>query len=115
MTAMLVFKRLTALAVMSGALLAGAGAALAEAGRPTNWQLGLQESATPVMDTIISFHNYLLIVITLITLFVLALLMVIVVRFNAKANPTPRRLPGSAGCSPAPQNGIVEGAPSFSR
>ena len=88
---MLVFKRLTALAVMNGALLAGAGAALAEPGRPTNWQLGLQESATPVMDIIISFHNYLLIVVTLITLFVLGLLVVIAVRFNAKANPTPSR------------------------
>ena len=91
MTAMLVFKRLTALAVMNGALLAGAGAALAEPGRPTNWQLGLQESVTPVMDIIISFHNYLFIVITLITLFVLGLLVVIAVRFNAKANPTPSR------------------------
>src|SRR5438128_1068823 len=92
---MLVFKRLTALAVMNGALigalLASAGTALAEPGRPTNWQLGLQESATPVMDTIISFHNYLLIVITLIAAFVLALLVIIAVRFNARANPTPSR------------------------
>jgi cytochrome c oxidase subunit 2 len=91
MTAMLVFKRLTALAVTNGALLAGAGPALAEPGQPSNWQLGLQESVTPVMDIIISFHNYLLIVVTLITLFVLGLLVVIAVRFNAKANPTPSR------------------------
>jgi len=90
MTAMLVFKRLTALAAMMGAFAAG-GAAWAEAGRPSNWQLGLQESVTPVMDTIISFHNYLLIVVTLITAFVLALLVIIAVRFNVRANPTPSR------------------------
>jgi len=91
MTAMLVFKRLTAAVVTTGALLSGMGTALAELGKPSNWQLGLQESASPVMDFVVSFHNYLLVVITLISLFVLALLAVIVVRFNAAANPTPSR------------------------
>ncbi len=43
------------------------------------------------MDDITSFHNWLLITITLITLFVLALLAIIVVKFNAKANPVPSR------------------------
>jgi cytochrome c oxidase subunit 2 len=43
------------------------------------------------MDNIISFHNFLLVIITLITLFVLALLVVIIVRFNARANPVPSR------------------------
>jgi cytochrome c oxidase subunit II len=91
MTAMLVFRRLTAAVVTTGALLAGMGTALAELGKPSNWQLGLQESASPVMDFVVTFHNYLLVVITLISLFVLALLVVIVVRFNATANPTPSR------------------------
>jgi cytochrome c oxidase subunit II len=93
------FKRLAAAATIGaltigawvGALLAGADAASAAFGQPSNWQLGLQQSATPVMDFIVTFHNYLLVVITLISLFVLALLGVIAVRFNAKANPTPSR------------------------
>jgi cytochrome c oxidase subunit II len=96
---MLVFKRLTAAAVtigvLTGALVAvlfiGAGEALADFGKPSNWQMGLQQSASPVMDFIITFHNYLLVVITLIALFVLVLLGIIAVRFNAKANPTPSR------------------------
>ena len=88
---MLVLKRLTAMAVTIGALLAGAGVAWAGLGQPSPWQLNFQQSATPVMDNITSFHNFLLIVITLITLFVLALLLIIIVRFNARANPTPSR------------------------
>jgi cytochrome c oxidase subunit 2 len=88
---MLVLKRLTAMAVTIGALLAGAGVAWAALGQPSPWQLNFQQSASPVMDNIISFHNFLLVIITLITLFVLALLLIIIVRFNAKANPTPSR------------------------
>src|SRR5262249_19166206 len=67
------------------------GLAWAGLGQPSSWQIGLQQSVTPVMDFIASFHDYLLIIISLITLFVLALLVVIIVRFNAKANPTPSR------------------------
>jgi cytochrome c oxidase subunit 2 len=88
---MLWLKRLTALAVTIGALLVGVGAAWAALGHPTPWQFGFQESATPVMDNIVSFHNFLLVVVTLITVFVLALLLVIIVRFNARANPVPSR------------------------
>jgi cytochrome c oxidase subunit II len=88
---MLVLKRLTAMAVTIGALLAGAGVAVAGLGQPSAWQLNFQQSASPVMDNIISFHNFLLVIITLITLFVLALLVVIIVRFNARANPIPSR------------------------
>jgi cytochrome c oxidase subunit II len=90
-TAMLMLKRLTALAVVLGAVMAGAGLAFAGLGHPTDWQLGLQQSATPVMDIIISFHNFLLYIITAISAFVLALLLIIIVRFNAKANPVPSR------------------------
>jgi cytochrome c oxidase subunit 2 len=88
---MLVLKRLTAVAVTISAPFAGAGVALAGLGQPSAWQLNFQQSATPVMDNIISFHNFLLVIITLITLFVLALLLIIIVRFNARANPTPSR------------------------
>jgi cytochrome c oxidase subunit II len=91
MPTMLVFKRLTALAVMGLVLLAGAKAAMAGLGQPSPWQLGFQQSATPVMDNITWFHDFLLYIITGIALFVLVLLIIVMVRFNARANPVPSR------------------------
>jgi cytochrome c oxidase subunit 2 len=85
------FSRLSEYAVAVGALLAGTGAALAGAGQPLPWQLGLQEAASPVMADITSFHNFLLWIITAITAFVLILLLIVMIRFNARANPTPSR------------------------
>ena len=88
---MLVLKRLTALAAtVTPGLLIG-GAALAGSGQPSHWQMGFQQAATPVMENIVWFHDFLLWLVTAITLFVLALLVIILVRFNAKANPTPSR------------------------
>jgi cytochrome c oxidase subunit 2 len=94
---MLVFKRLAAMAVgvgalAMGALMAGGETALAAYGLATPWQIGFQDSATPIMDEITSFHSFLLYVITAIALFVLVLLVIVMVRFNAKANPTPSRV-----------------------
>src|SRR5579864_2730392 len=86
---MKVLSRLTAAAVAT--LLASAGAALAELGQPTPWQLGMQDAASPVMADIVGFHTFVLWIITAITAFVLALLLIIIVRFNARANPTPSR------------------------
>jgi cytochrome c oxidase subunit II len=91
MTTMLGFKRLAALAVTIGVILTGAGMALAGDGQPSPWQLGFQQSATPVMDNIVSFHTFVLYIIVGISAFVLALLLIIMVRFNARANPTPSR------------------------
>ena len=88
---MLVLKRLTLLTMTMAAILAGGGVASAGIGQPSEWQVGLQQSATPVMDYIIWFHDYLLYWITAITAFVLALLIIVIVRFNARANPTPSR------------------------
>lgn len=71
---------------------ASASEAIAEAGRPVEWQIGLQEFVTPVGDFIAWFHNGLLLpIITVITLFVLGLLLLVMVRFNEKANPTPSK------------------------
>src|SRR5256885_8205039 len=83
-------QRLLGVAVAGVALAAG-GAAFAELGQPAPWEWTLQESATQVMDYITWFHNFLFVLITVITLFVLALLVVVVVKFNAKANPVPSR------------------------
>jgi cytochrome c oxidase subunit 2 len=83
-------RRLLGLTVAGVALVAG-GAAFAELGQPAPWEWTLQESATPVMDYITWFHNFLFVLITVITLFVLALLVVVVIKFNARANPVPSR------------------------
>src|SRR5580700_5698214 len=83
-------RRLLGLAVAGVALVAG-GTAFAELGQPAPWEYKLQGSASPVMDSITHFHDWLLIVITLISLFVLGLLVIIVVKFNAKANPVPSK------------------------
>lgn len=91
MTTMLGFKRLAALAVTIGVILASVGMALAGDGQPSPWQLGFQQSATPVMDNIISFHTFVLYIIIGISAFVLVLLLTIMVRFNARTNPTPSR------------------------
>ena len=83
-------RRLLGLAVAGVALVAG-GTALAELGQPAPWEYKLQEAATPVMEEIVWFHNWLFFIITVITLFVLALLVIVVVKFNAKANPIPSK------------------------
>jgi cytochrome c oxidase subunit II len=88
---MLVLKRLTILAATMAAALATGGAAVAGLGQPSEWQFGLQQSVTPVMDNIVWFHDFLLYIITAITGFVLVLLIIVMVRFNARANPTPSR------------------------
>jgi cytochrome c oxidase subunit 2 len=72
-------------------ILASVKLALAGLGQPSPWQIGLQESATPVMDDLIWFHNFLLWIIAVITAFVLVLLVVVMVRFNARANPVPSK------------------------
>jgi cytochrome c oxidase subunit 2 len=76
---------------VAGVALAAGGTASAELGQPAAWEYKLQEAATPVMESITSFHNFLFVLITLITLFVLGLLVAIVVKFNAKANPVPSK------------------------
>ena len=79
-------------AVLGGAVLAWTGGqAFAAEGVPEPWQLGLQDAVTPVMHDITQFHNFMLYLITAITLFVLVLLLVVMVKFNAKANPTPSK------------------------
>ena len=60
--------------------------------QPHEWGLGFQPSASPVMDQILSFHNLLLWIITATCLFVLALLVWIVIKYRAKANPVPSKV-----------------------
>ena len=68
------------------------GLALAAAGHPIAGQIGFQDSVTPVMDEIEVFHNDMLIwIVSAIVLLVLALLVVIMVRFNSRTNPVPAK------------------------
>ncbi len=77
----------------AGALLAALNPALAQevVGAPRNWQLGFQEAASPVMERLDSFHDFLVIITTLIALFVLGLLGYVIIRFRAGRNPVPAR------------------------
>ena len=83
-------RRLLGLAIFGTALVAG-GAAFAEVGQPAPWEHALQPSASPVMDNIAWFYNFLTYIIVAITLFVVALLVIVMVKFNAKANPVPSK------------------------
>jgi cytochrome c oxidase subunit 2 len=80
---------LIAIAAVAGALAAFAEPALAD--QPHAWQFGLQQAATPVMDNITWFHNLLLYLIAVISIFVLVLLVIVVVRFNARTNASPTK------------------------
>ena len=75
------------------ALAAGAFAVVAApaafAEQAVDWQLGMQQAASPVREAIDALDNELLVIITLITLFVLGLLLFVIVRFNAKRHPVP--------------------------
>ncbi|MGB1825041.1 MAG: cytochrome c oxidase subunit II, partial [Candidatus Puniceispirillaceae bacterium] len=63
----------------------------AYAAQPLPWQLGLQPPAGSIAEMADDLHNLLLVVITLISLFVLALLVYVGVRFRASANPVPSK------------------------
>ena len=65
----------------------------AQEGQPAPGQLGFQSSVTPIMDSIVAFHDGpLMWSITAIVLLVLALLVIVIVRFNQRANPTPSKV-----------------------
>src|SRR6516162_2537980 len=93
------FTRLLTTKAMARALLTSAlgvigalaAATIAVAAEPKPWQLGFQPPATPVKDRLSAFHDELLIIITLITIFVLGLLVYVMWRFNQQRNPVPTR------------------------
>jgi len=82
---------LTAVLALAAGL-AGAPAAYAIDGYANPWQIGLQPSNSPSMEGIHMFHNALLLpIITVVVLVVLGLLIYVMAKFNAKANPVPSR------------------------
>ena len=81
-----------------GATIAGvatlltSAAAFAAAGYAEPGQMGMQDAVTPVAHDIHTLHNAILMpIITIITLFVAALLGYVMLKFNDKANPTPSK------------------------
>jgi cytochrome c oxidase subunit 2 len=77
------------LSTVAGISLAGGARAQEIVGIPHPWQMSFPPSYTTVMDKVESLHNLLLVIITLISLFVLALLIYVVFRFHVSRNPTP--------------------------
>ncbi|TVR10610.1 MAG: cytochrome c oxidase subunit II [Salinarimonadaceae bacterium] len=70
---------------------ASAPAQSQEVGAPAPWQMGMMPPQSQTAEFMVSFHDGLLWLITAITLFVGALLLYVIFRYNAKANPTPSR------------------------
>ena len=89
---MQLFRRFLALGL--GAVFAPV-AALAQVPRP--WQMGMQPPGSPVAAAIDKLHDLVLIIITLITIFVAALLGWVLWRYNAKRNPVPSQLSHHTG------------------
>ncbi|HXA41023.1 MAG TPA: cytochrome c oxidase subunit II [Phenylobacterium sp.] len=91
------FQGMRALAagIATGAVTAFWGAqALADdlIGQPTNGSVMMQPGVTPLKHDAIFFHNMILFpIITVITLFVLGLLLWIIIRYNKRANPVPAK------------------------
>jgi cytochrome c oxidase subunit II len=72
---------------------------VAGAAQPRPWEIGMQPAATPVMHELESFHNILLVVISLIVLLVLGLLLYVIMNFGERRNPSP---------SPRTHNALIE-------
>jgi cytochrome c oxidase subunit 2 len=83
------FKRL--LSPVLTLLAAWSYAAMAYAAEPLPWEMDLQPPASLTRERISSLHDFLLVVITVISLFVLGLLLYTMIRFRASANPTPSK------------------------
>ena len=78
------------LGAFSGAFVSSA-AAEAPVGIATPGQMGFQTAVTSLAEEIHSFHDLLLWMCVIISLFVLGLLVYVAIRFNEKANPVPSR------------------------
>ncbi|MFD2739180.1 cytochrome c oxidase subunit II [Sulfitobacter aestuarii] len=58
-------------------------------GKPTNGEMGFQPAATRLAEDLHFLDNLILVIITVITLFVTALILWVAVRYNRKRNPNP--------------------------
>lgn len=61
-------------------------------GQPLPQQLGMQPAATSIAEDLHHFHNWILMpIITIITVFVMLLLLWVMIRYNSKRNPVPSK------------------------
>lgn len=58
---------------------------------PEPWQTGIQDPATPVLEGIIYFHNYLMFFLILIAVFVFWMLYFVLTNFNKDVHPVPEK------------------------
>ena len=65
--------------------------AVAHAGQPTDWEMWFQPAASEFASRTHWFGAYTMWFITPITLFVMALLAIVMIRYNRKANPVPSK------------------------
>ena len=63
---------------------------------PEPWQLGLQDPATPAVEGMIFFHDYLMLFLIIIGLFVMWMLYVVIISFNEKSNPVSEKFTHSS-------------------
>lgn len=76
------------LSAVAGLGVATGASAQPVVGVPHEWQMGFPPSYTPLMERVASLHDLLLVIITLISVFVLFLLVYAMWRFHASRNPT---------------------------
>ena len=65
--------------------------ARADGGAPQAWGLGLQAPGSSIASRINDFHNFLLVIITAVSVLVLVLLLYVMARYNKRVNPVPSR------------------------
>ena len=77
------------LAAAAGALVPFVSWAQEAGGPPRDWQIDFPAPASPVMAEVVRFHDMLAVVVTLIAVFVTALMGYAMVRFRRSRNPEP--------------------------
>jgi cytochrome c oxidase subunit 2 len=91
-----IVSRVRTLAIAGFALLVSAGLAVAQdqgfVDLPHYGQMNLHHPVTETMEKLVSLHNLLLVIISVITVFVLALMVYVMVRFRASRNPVPSQV-----------------------
>jgi len=92
------FATLSAWTMAGAVSLSGSLAMASEvAGRPVDKAMGFQRAVTEVARDIQWLDNFLLIIMTAVAVFVTALMLYVIVRFNKRANPKPATFTHNAG------------------
>jgi cytochrome c oxidase subunit 2 len=63
---------------------------------PESWQIGIQDSATPIAQSLIAFHNYLMVFLVFIGMFVFWMLYQVIINFNETNHKIPKRFTHSS-------------------